>query len=106
MDNLEISDGVLRKLEEQHNVTRTEVEQCFRNRLGRLLVDNRALTKTNPPTLWFVACTNKERNLKVVYIQRGNIVELKTAYDPQRRGDKDLQAIRPVADHLKEKMKW
>ena len=82
MDNLKISDGVLRKLEEQHNVTRTEVEQCFRNRLGRLLVDNRALTKTNPPTLWFVACTNKERNLKVVYIQRGNIVELKTAYDP------------------------
>ncbi len=82
MENLKISDGVLKKLVEQHIVTRAEVEQCFRNRHGRLLVDNRALTKTNPPTLWFVACTNKGRSLKVVYIQKGNIVELKTAYDP------------------------
>lgn len=45
-------------------------------------MDTRVLTKTNPPTLWFVACTNKGRSLKVVYIQKGNIVELKTAYDP------------------------
>ena len=82
MENLKISDSVLRKLLEQHNVARIEVEQCFRNRLGRLLVDNRALTKTNPPTLWFIACTNKGRPLKVVYIQRGENVELKTAYDP------------------------
>ena len=82
MESLKIPDSVLKKLAEVHNVTRTEVEQCFRNRLGRLLTDNRALTKTNPPTLWFVACTNKSRSLKIVYIQRGNIVELKTAYDP------------------------
>lgn len=82
MENLRISESVLRKLADMHNVTRTEVEQCFRNRLGRLLVDNRVLTKTNPPTLWFIACTNKARYLKIVYIQRGNIVELKTAYDP------------------------
>jgi hypothetical protein len=82
MDNLRISENILWKLAEQHNVTRTEVEQCFRNRQGRLLMDTRVLTKTNPPTLWFVACTNKGRSLKVVYIQKGNIVELKTAYDP------------------------
>ena len=82
MESLKISEGVLRKLAEQHNVSRVEVEQCFKNRLGRLLVDNRALRKTTPPTLWFIACTNKARNLKVVYIQKGNIVELKTAYDP------------------------
>ena len=82
MENLKISDGVLRKLRERHNVTRIEVEQCFRNRLGGLLVDKRALTKTNPPTLWFVAPTNKARSLKIVYIQKGSIVELKTAYDP------------------------
>jgi len=26
--------------------------------IGRLLSDNRALTKTNPPALWFIALTN------------------------------------------------
>lgn len=82
MENLHIADSVLRKIAESHGVTRTEVEQCFRNRVGRLLVDNRVLTRTTPPTLWFVACTNKARILKIVYIQRGNTVELKTAYDP------------------------
>jgi hypothetical protein len=82
MDNLKISEVVLKKLAEVHNVTRTEVEQCFSNRLGRLLQDKRALTRTNPPTLWFIAYTNKSRHLKIVYIQKGNIVELKTAYDP------------------------
>lgn len=82
MDNLVISDAVLRKLKDVHGVLRTEVEQCFMNRQGRLLVDNRVLTRTNPPTLWFVACTNKGRALKVVYIQRGETIDLKTAYDP------------------------
>ena len=82
MKNLSISDAVLRKLENAHGVSRNEVEQCFLNRQGRLLVDNRVLTRTNPPTLWFLACTNKGRALKVVYIQKGVTIELKTAYDP------------------------
>jgi isopentenyldiphosphate isomerase len=82
MKNLNISEAVLRKLKEAHGVSKVEVEQCFLNRQGRLLIDNRVATRTNPPTLWFVACTNKGRPLKVVYIQRGESVELKTAYDP------------------------
>lgn len=82
MQNLKISESVLRKLHDEHGVTRTEVEQCFLNRLGKLLVDNRAFRKTTPPTLWFIACTNKARNLKIVYIQDGETVELKTAYEP------------------------
>jgi hypothetical protein len=82
MQSLKISDAVLRKLNDAHGVKRIEVEQCFHNRSGRLLIDNRALTKTNPPTLWFIARTNKGRSLKIVYIQRGMEVDLKTAYDP------------------------
>lgn len=82
MKNLNISDAVLRKLKNSHGVVQSEVEQCFQNRQGRLLTDNRALTRTNPPTLWFIACTNKGRALKIVYIHKGEIVELKTAYDP------------------------
>lgn len=82
MKNLQISEAVLSKLKTSHRVTRNEVEQCFLNRSGRLLVDTRALNRTIPPTLWFIACTNRGRALKVVYMQKGGVVELKTAYDP------------------------
>lgn len=82
MQNLVVSAVILGKITNRHNVTIAEVRQCFLNRKGRLLVDNRALTKTNPPTLWFIADTNKVRTLKIVYIQDGLQVHLKTAYEP------------------------
>ena len=82
MKALIISDGVLAKLKDRHKVSRLEVEQCFQNRAGQLLMDDRTLTKTEPPTLWFLALTNKGRCLKVVYIQRGETIDLKTAYEP------------------------
>ena len=47
-----------------------------------MLYDNRALTKTNPPTLWFIAKTNQNRKLKIAYIQKGDQVTLKTADEP------------------------
>lgn len=82
MDALNITLAILSKLRDRHGVSRSDVEQCFQNRVGRLLVDDRALTKTNPPTLWFIATTNRGRSLKIVYIQRGASVDLKTAYEP------------------------
>lgn len=82
MQNLFISPTVLEKLRQRHSVNRPEVEQCFMNREGRLLIDDRELRRTNPPTLWFIAATNKGRMLKIVYIQNGNEVKLKTAYEP------------------------
>ena len=85
MKGLVVSEAVTTKLQKKHQVTLLEVEQCFQNRHGRLLYDNRALTKTNPPTLWFIACTNKNRKLKVVYIHKGSQVILKTAYEPNNQ---------------------
>ncbi len=82
MKNLVLSEHVKAKIANDHNVTIAEVRQCFLNRKGRLLVDNRALTRTNPPTLWFIADTNKVRSLKIVYIQVGLQIHLKTAYEP------------------------
>lgn len=82
MQNLNISVKVLDKLKSRHGVLRVEVEQCFHNRSGKLLIDNRELRKTNPPTLWFLAKTNKGRLLKLVYIQKGNEVILKSAFEP------------------------
>jgi hypothetical protein len=59
-----------------------EVEQCFENRSGGVLTDTRERHKTNPPTLWFIAKTNCNRDLKIVYIaDKGNIY-LKSAFDP------------------------
>ncbi len=82
MRNLIITARILEKLKSRHKVIRSEVEQCFSNRQGKLLTDDRELRKTNPPTLWFIAKTNKGRLLKVVYIQKGSEVHLKSAFDP------------------------
>lgn len=82
MKNLKITDAVTKKLRDKHQVDRREVEQCFVNRMGRLLEDKRARHKTNPSTLWFLAKTNKGRVLKVVYIQTGAVIELRSAFEP------------------------
>ena len=85
MNNLKVSEAVKTKLLDKHQVTVREVEHCFYNREGRLLYDQRALTKTHPPTLWFIAPSNQNRLLKIVYIQKGNEVILKTAYEPNKQ---------------------
>jgi uncharacterized DUF497 family protein len=82
MKNLVVSTAIASKLHKKHRVSINEVEQCFVNRVGNLLYDTRAKTKTIPPTLWFIALTNKNRKLKVVYIQKGLRLILKTAYEP------------------------
>ncbi|PIT72042.1 ADP-ribosyl-(dinitrogen reductase) hydrolase [Limnohabitans sp. B9-3] len=82
MNHLIISQGILRKLSIKHAVTRQEVEQCFVNRSGRLLMDTRERHKTDPPTLWFLALTNQSRILKIVYIQIGSTIYLKSAFSP------------------------
>ncbi|MCZ2291316.1 MAG: hypothetical protein LC125_05155 [Burkholderiales bacterium] len=45
MQNLEITDAVAKKLKDKHGVDRREVEQCFVNRLGRLLEDSERGTR-------------------------------------------------------------
>lgn len=82
MKNLMISPGIEDKLLKKHGVCRREVEQCFENREGKLLLDSREDHKTNPPTMWFLSLTNKGRLLKVVFIQSGLLVDLKTCYEP------------------------
>jgi hypothetical protein len=82
MHQLLISAKILEKLKTKHGIIRSEVEQCFYNRTGNLLIDNRELRRTNPPTLWFLAKTNKGRLLKIVYIQKGSEIHLKSAFEP------------------------
>ena len=78
-----ISPDVARKLQAKSPpVTQQEIEQCFENRHASLLIDKRLRNRTTPPTLWFIAKTNHRRDLKVVYIQMGADIVIKTAYEP------------------------
>lgn len=79
---LVISPETLKKLEEKHGVNRREIEQCFENRTGTYLGDDREEHKTNPPTLWFVAPTNCDRLLKVIFVFEDGNIFIKSAYEP------------------------
>jgi uncharacterized DUF497 family protein len=80
---LKISQRILSKLKEKHCIEIEEVWECFINRMGGFLEDTRLHNKTEPPTLWFIAETNKRRLLKIVFIELANRqYELKTAYEP------------------------
>lgn len=82
MNNLLVSPAVLVKLREKHGVSRREVEQCYENKCGTYLEDTREDHQTDPATLWFIAPTNANRQLKVVFIFIEGKVRLKTAYEP------------------------
>lgn len=79
---LSISPGVLQKLKEKHGVTRSQVIECFANRIGPMLTDDRLDHQTDPPTRWFIAETDMGRRLKVVYIRTDKEFIVKTAYPP------------------------
>lgn len=82
MPKLIVSSAVLLKLRDKHGVTMREVEQCFENKCGIFLEDDREDHQTDPPTLWFVAPTNRNRPLKVVFIFIDGNVHIKSAFDP------------------------
>jgi hypothetical protein len=84
---LRISAAVREKLEKKHLVTVREVEQCFdnRDRAGRLILDTRDAHKTDPPSRWFISRTNKNRQLKVIFVQVGGNIFLKSAFEPNAK---------------------
>jgi hypothetical protein len=78
-----ISVRVREKLQTQsHAVTEDEILECFANRDGASCLDDREEHRTNPPTRWFVAQTDRGRRLKICYVfdPVTNIIEIKTAY--------------------------
>lgn len=84
-----ISAHVTQKLLDKHRVTREEVIECFMNRDGPSFDDARRDHQTDPPTLWFVADTDRGRTLKVVYMEFPDFFAIKTAFEP-RDGSDDL----------------
>jgi hypothetical protein len=82
MRSIRISLAIKDKLRNKHGVTEVEVAQCFENRCGVFLVDDREDHQTDPASLWFIAPTNKERSLKIVFMFIDGNVHIKTAYEP------------------------
>jgi hypothetical protein len=87
---LNISDDVLTKLKNKHNVIRSEVIECFNNKTRSSLVDDREEHKTAPPTEWFIGSTDQDRELKVVFIYYRDeyMIDLKSAYEPSDNAKK------------------
>lgn len=79
---LKISTRIQKKLREKHGVTHKELLECFENRRGADLFDTRAEHLTDPLTRWFLAYTNHCRLLKIVFIPRGDEMEIKSVYEP------------------------
>ncbi len=82
---LSISRNVRQKLaNKKPPVAEEEIEQCFANRTANYLEDVREDHKSDPPTQWFIAETDFGRTLKIAFIQKGDDMIIRTAYDPNR----------------------
>ena len=80
-----VTQRILKKLKEKHDVSWEEVEECFLNRQFCFLEDTRLQHKTHPPTLWFISETDDGRKLKIIFIECENgDYELKSAYKPNK----------------------
>lgn len=77
---INISKKIQAKLLDKHDVTEKEVHECFLNREGDSFKDIREEHLTDPPTLWFVAETNRRRKLKICYVHKDDQIMIKTAY--------------------------
>ena len=81
-----VSLSVEKKIREKHGVTIKEVHECFQNRTGCLVMDERERHRTWPPSEWFIAETDRRRVLKVVFIvEDDESIPVKTAYEPSNR---------------------
>ena len=77
-----ISKEIEEKLRTKHQVTNKEVYECLANCKGNLLIDNREQHRTNPPTNWIIAETNRRRELKVCFMIIDGDIHIKTAFEP------------------------
>ena len=78
---LVISKKIEVKLRTKHSIEPAEVEECFYNRTKGSLIDNRENHKTKPPTEWFIAKTDNERLLKVIFVLENGKIYIKSCFD-------------------------
>lgn len=81
---LKISNNIMHKLQQKHGLSNPEQEilEVFYNRTGDTLIDTREDHKSDPPTQWFIAETNRGILLKVCFVAKNGDIYIKTAYRP------------------------
>jgi hypothetical protein len=80
-----IAPSIVEKLRSKHGIAEEEVIDCFSNIEYGYLIDTNEAHKTNPPTHWFIAPTNKGTLLCVCFIQDLNKdIHIKTAFEPSK----------------------
>jgi len=83
ISGLYISRRVQEKLDAKHGgISIDEIQQCFANRDGAFLRDTRAEHMTDPVSQWFIAETDRGRELKIVFMNKNGDLHIKTAYEP------------------------
>ena len=82
MKPFRISKRISEKLRIKHNVTHAEIGECFLNRYGNSFRDPRERHDTNPPTYWFMSITDRNRPLKVCYVEYDDFLAIKTVFEP------------------------
>lgn len=87
---ISISRKVKDKLRDRHQVADNEIFECFFNRTHVFLIDTREEHLTDPVTKWFISSTDLGRQLKVCFIEKNGVIEIKTAYGPTKSKAADL----------------
>lgn len=90
---VKVSERVLKKMRQKHGVEPEEVAQCFLNRSGKYYTDTREDHRTDPPTYWFVAETDKGRVLKIVFVRHPESFAIKSAFEPKDGSDRLYQEL-------------
>ncbi len=85
LTNLVVSPRIKSKLSTKHQVTVDQIEQCFLNREGVYLVDERDEHQSDAQTLWFVAETDTGRPLKIVFVSEHGNIYVRTAFQPNNK---------------------
>ncbi|MFT0849617.1 ADP-ribosyl-(dinitrogen reductase) hydrolase [Achromobacter sp. F4_2707] len=80
---LRINGRIKAKLSEKNPpITEEDIAQCFANRTGKFLVDDREENLTNPLTRWFISETDYGLRLKICFVPYATGLDIKTAYTP------------------------
>ena len=85
MKNLVISAEIKEKLVLKHNLSREDVEQCFKNRTHSYLQDTRLEHLTEPITEWFISENDSGKLIKIVCIFNNGQIFLKSAFPPNEK---------------------
>ena len=81
-----IIDPFIREKLAKRRISEEDIRECFSDLTTRTLIDDREEHKTDPPSRWFIARTDKGRQLKVVFMhfKNNNEIVIKTAFEPTK----------------------